>query len=168
MPRPNRRIGAGNLSSTRERVLVVLCVRLHRVPGTTTGGPTRRALIRLADDGSGLDRGRDGCFDLGELFGRAELDQLGAFLRFGCMPGRHVESVTGPQDLLMVVVTDDDSSLDDVAPVGAGALAGREGGQYGRQVVGLGDRHEVDREPAELAGSVERDPEVLHPVSGSA
>ena len=85
--------------------------------------------------GSRPGRGGDRSFDLGELLGRAELNQFGAFLGFGGVAGRHVERVARSEGLFVIVVANDDTALDDVASVRASAPAGWERGEHRRQVV---------------------------------
>src|SRR5205085_2569604 len=74
--------------------------------------------------------------------------------------------VAGLDDLLLVAIGHRHPSLEDVAPVRAGAVAAGERGEHRGEVVRLADRHEVGRVAVQDAGPILSDAEVLDALGG--
>src|SRR6185437_4065542 len=96
----------------------------------------------------------DGCRRGGQLLGRAELHELRAGLGRRRVTRWHVEGLAGLDGLLVIAVTDRQSTLEHVPPVRTWAIPARECGQHGREVVALTNRDEVDGVVADVIVSV--------------
>ena len=65
---------------------------------------------------SRLHRPFHGLLDICQFLGRAELDDLGALVRLGGVSWWQVEGIAGLDNLLVIVVADDQPTLDDGIP----------------------------------------------------